>query len=54
MRDKALMTTGLQGGKPIEGVICPDSGNMNQESGMAGSSITKPKSTWTRVNRVRF
>ena len=57
MRDKALMKAGLQltevsKGESIEGVIYSDSSNMNQESSMARSSITKPKSTWTRINRM--
>ena len=36
------------------GYIYQELGKMNQDLGMDGSSLKKPKSTWTRINQMDF
>ena len=41
-------------GKPIDVVIGSDCSRLNQEEGQAVANNLKPKSTWTRINRMDF
>ena len=60
-KDIAVRTVGLQS-KVSEGLkdksrgedLGLESGTMDQESGLDGFRLTKPKSTWTRINRMDF
>ena len=59
--DNAIMIAELQSiaskvlkDKLCGGYIYQELGNMNQDSGMDGSSLKKPKSTWTRINQMDF
>ena len=60
-KDIAVRTVGLQS-EVSEGLkdksrgedLGLESGTMDQESGLDGFRLTKPKSTWTRINRMDF